>query len=306
MKILLSDSFDPSLPDRLRKFGEVTDDKAQLPDAEVVLIRSATKATADYIASAPKMKLIIRGGVGLDNVDVKAAEARGIKVFNTAAASSIAVAELAFAFLLAIPSRIVDGHVSMKEGKFLKKELKRTELYGKTLGLLGAGLIGTEVARRALAFGMKVVAYDHYIPNHALAELMDEPEELYARADFISVHLPLTPETRGMLNRHAFDQMKNGVVIVNTARGKVIAEDDLVEALKSGRVAAYATDVYLSDPPDPKSPLLTAPNVILMPHVGGSSKENLLRIGENVVEILKKWTRPVIKNLVEAGALVSR
>jgi len=194
----------------------------------------------------------------------------------------------------------------MKDGKWLKKELKRTELYGKTLGLLGAGLIGTEVARRALAFGMKVVAYDHYIPNHALAELMDEPEELFAVADYISIHLPLTPETRGMLNRQAFTQMKKGVVIVNTARGKVVAEEDLAEALKSGQVAAYATDVYLSDPPDPKSPLLSAPNVILMPHVGGSSKENLLRIGENVVELLRKWTKPAVKNPAETGVLVNR
>jgi D-3-phosphoglycerate dehydrogenase len=194
----------------------------------------------------------------------------------------------------------------MKEGKWLKKELKRTELYGKTLGLLGAGLIGTEVARRALAFGMKVVAYDHYIPNHALAELMDEPEELYAKADYISIHLPLTPETRGMLNRGAFAKMKDGVVIVNTARGKVVVDEDLAEALRSGKVAAYATDVYLSDPPDPKCPLLSAPNVILMPHVGGSSRENLLRIGENVVELLKKWTKPVVKAPSEVGALVNR
>ena len=306
MKILLADSFDESLPKKLAPFGDATTDMAQLSDADVVLVRSKTKVTKEFLAGAPKLKLVIRGGVGLDNVDIEACREKGIEVKNTPRASSVAVAELTMALMLAVPNRLIEGHNSMKDGKWLKKELKRTELYGKTLGLLGAGLIGTEVARRALAFGMKVVAYDHYLPNHALAELMDEPEELYARADFISVHLPLTPETRGMLNRHAFDQMKNGVVIVNTARGKVIAEDDLVEALKSGRVAAYATDVYLSDPPDPKSPLLTAPNVILMPHVGGSSKENLLRIGENVVEILKKWTRPVIKNPVEAGALVSR
>jgi len=153
---------------------------------------------------------------------------------------------------------------------------------------------------------MKVVAYDHYIPNHALAELLDEPEELYAKADYISIHLPLTPETRGMLNKQAFDKMKDGVVIVNTARGKVIAEEDLAEALRSGKVAAYATDVYLSDPPDPKCPILSAPNVILMPHVGGSSKENLLRIGENVVEILRKWTKPATKAPPEVGVLVNR
>ena len=306
MKILLADSFDESLPKKLAPFGDATTDMKALAEADVVLVRSKTKVTKEFLAGAPMLKLVIRGGVGLDNVDIEACREKGIEVKNTPRASSVAVAELTMALMLAVPNRLIEGHNSMRDGKWLKKELKRTELYGKTLGLLGAGLIGTEVARRALAFGMKVVAYDHYIPNHALAELLDEPEELYAKADYISVHLPLTPETRGMLNRQAFAQMKNGVVLVNTARGKVIAEEDLAEALRSGKVAAYATDVYLSDPPDPKSPLLSAPNVILMPHVGGSSKENLLRIGENVVEILRKWTKPVVRTPAEAGAVVAR
>jgi D-3-phosphoglycerate dehydrogenase len=306
MKIVLADSFDESLPGKLAPFGEATTDMAQLMDADVVLVRSKTKVTKEFLAGAPKLRLVIRGGVGLDNVDIEACRERGIEVKNTPRASSVAVAELAMALMLAVPNRLIEGHNSMAAGKWIKKELKRTELYGKSLGILGAGLIGTEVARRALAFGMKVVAYDHYIPNHALAELLDEPEELYARADYISVHLPLTPETRGMLNRQAFSKMKDGVVIVNTARGKVIVEEDLAEALKAGKVGAYATDVYLSDPPDPKSPLLAAPNVLLMPHVGGSSKENLLRIGENVVEILRKWTKPAIVSPSGASVLVGR
>ncbi len=306
MKILLADSFDESLPGKLAAFGEATADMAQLRDADVVLVRSKTKVTKEFLAGAPKLKLVIRGGVGLDNVDIEACRERGVEVKNTPRASSVAVAELAMALMLAVPNRLIEGHNSMVAGKWLKKELKRTELYGKTLGVLGAGLIGTEVARRALAFGMKVVAYDHYIPNHALAELMDDPEELYARADYISVHLPLTPETRGMLNRQAFSKMKDGVVIVNTARGKVVVEEDLAEALRGGKVGAYATDVYLADPPDPKSPLLSAPNVVLMPHVGGSSKENLLRIGENVVEILKKWTKPALVSPSGASVLASR
>ncbi len=306
MKILLADSFHESLPGKLAPFGEATADMAHLKDADVVLVRSKTKVTKEFLAGAPNLKLVIRGGVGLDNVDIEACRAKGIDVKNTPRASSVAVAELTMALMLAVPNRLVEGHNSMKDGKWLKKELKRTELFGKTLGLLGAGLIGTEVARRALAFGMKVVAYDHYIPNHALADLLEDPEELYAKADYICIHLPLTPETRGMLNRTAFAQMKDGVVIVNTARGKVVVEEDLAEALRSGKVAAYATDVYLSDPPDPKSPLLSAPNVLMMPHVGGSSKENLLRIGENVVEILKKWSRPAVKAPSGAGVLVAR
>ena len=306
MKILLADSFDESLPKKLTPFGVATTDMGQLKDAEVVLVRSKTKVTREFLANAPNLKLVIRGGVGLDNVDIEACRERGIEVKNTPRASSVAVAELAFAMMLAVPNRLIEAHNSMKEGRWLKKEIKRTELFGKTLGLLGAGLIGTEVARRALAFGMKVVAYDHYIPNHALAELLDEPEELFARADFISIHLPLTPETKGMLDRNAFAKMKDGVVLVNTARGKVIVEEDLAEALKSGKVAAYATDVFMSDPPDPKSPLLSAPNVFLTPHIGGSSRENLLRIGDNVVEILKKWSRPVVRLGSGADVLATR
>jgi D-3-phosphoglycerate dehydrogenase len=306
MKILLADSFDESLPKKLAPFGVATADMGQLKDAEVLLVRSKTKVTREFLANAPNLKLVIRGGVGLDNVDIEACRERGIDVKNTPRASSVAVAELAFALMLAVPNRLIEAHNSMKEGRWLKKEIKRTELFGKTLGLLGAGLIGTEVARRALAFGMKVVAYDHYIPNHALAELLDEPEELYARADYISIHLPLTPETKGMLDRQAFSKMKDGVVLVNTARGKVVVEEDLADALRSGKVAAYGTDVYMGDPPDPKSPLLSAPNVYLTPHIGGSSKENLLRIGDNVVEILKKWAKPVIRSARDAGVLVTR
>ncbi len=290
MKILLADSFDESLPGRLAAFGDVLPDASHLAEAEVLLVRSKTKVTKEYLDGAPNLKLIIRGGVGLDNVDIETCRQRGIEVKNTPRASSVAVAELALAFMLAIPNRLIEGHNSMKEGKWLKKDIKRTELFQKTLGLLGAGLIGTEVARRAGAFGMKVIAHDHYIANHALAELV-ELDELYHQADYISIHLPLTNETRGMLNKHAFAQMKDGVIIINTARGKVVNEEDMADALKSGKVRAYGTDVFLGDPPDPASPILSAPNVVMTPHIGGSSQENLLRIGDNVVELLRKWKK---------------
>lgn len=290
MKILLADAFDESLPGRLSAFGEVTSDLNQLAEADVLLVRSKTKVTKEYLDGAPKLKLVIRGGVGLDTIDVETCRQRGIEVKNTPRASSVAVAELTLALMLAIPNRLVEGHVSMKEGKWLKKELKRTELFQKTLGLLGAGLIGTEVARRAQAFGMRVIAHDQYIANHALAELVEQ-DELFAQADYICIHLPLTNETRGMINRHSIAQMKDGVILINTARGKVINEADLADALKSGKVRAYGTDVFFSDPPDPTSPLLSAPNVVMTPHIGGSSQENLLRIGDNVVELLKKWKR---------------
>ena len=305
MKILIADAFDESLPKKLAPFGDATSDMTHLADAEVLLIRSKTKVTKEFLAGAPKLKLVIRGGVGLDNVDAEACKERGIQVRNTPKASSVAVAELAMAMMLAVPNRLIEGHNALKEGKFLKKELKRTELFQKTLGLLGAGLIGTEVARRAQAFGMTVIACDPYVPNHALAEMVETKEELFERADYISLHLPLTPETKGMINKGAIERMKAGVVIVNTARGKLIVEEDLAEGSPRGRSGAYATDVFFADPPEPTCPILSAPNVILMPHVGGSSNENLLRIGDTVVELLKKWTKQAVKTPAETGRHVA-
>jgi D-3-phosphoglycerate dehydrogenase len=288
MKILISDSFDPSLPGKLTAFGEVTDDKERVAEVDVVLVRSKTKCDRAYIDRAKKLRLIIRGGVGLDNIDVDYARSKGIQVFNTAEASAVAVAELAFALMIAVPSRLADGHVSMTQRHWLKKELKRTELMGKTLGLIGAGNIGTELARRALAFGMRVIAYDPLLKGHELVELV-RLEELFNQADYLSLHVPLTDETRGMINRETIATMKDGVVIVNTARGKCVAEADVAEALKSGKLRAYATDVFYSDPPDPASPLYDAPNVVMTPHIGASSTENLLRIGDVVVHILEDF-----------------
>ena len=289
MKILLADSFDESLPKKLAPFGDATTDMAQLSDADVVLVRSKTKVTKEFLAGAPKLKLVIRGGVGLDNVDIEACREKGIEVKNTPRASSVAVAELTMALMLAVPNRLVEGHNAMKDGKWLKKELKRTELYGKTLGLLGAGLIGTEVARRALAFGMKVVAYDKYVSKHPTAQMKGSLEELLAESDYISMHIPLTPETKGMINADTIAKMKKGVRIVNTARGKAVIEEDLRKALESGHVAGYATDVWYSDPPE-GSPLIDAPNVVMAPHIGAETKENLLRIGDIIEELVEKFT----------------
>jgi D-3-phosphoglycerate dehydrogenase len=288
MKILISDAFDPSLPDRLKQFGEVTDDKSQLAEADVVLIRSKTKCTREYIDSAPNLKLIIRGGVGLDNVDREYAKEKGIKVHNTPAASSVAVAELAFAHMLAVPNRLVDAHNSMVRGEWKKKELKRTELMGKTLGLIGIGRIATEVAKRAKAFGMKVIAYDKYVNQSDFAD-MKSLDEVISSADYLSLHVPLTDETKGMINKNLIGKMKDGVVIINTGRGKCIVEEDVVEALQSGKIRSYANDVWFSDPPDPGCPLLKAPNVQLTPHTGASTTENLLRIGDIIVDILNNF-----------------
>lgn len=288
MKILISDSFDSSLPGKLAEFGEVTTDKSQQETANVVLIRSKTTCDREYIDKAPKLQLIVRGGVGLDNVDVEHAKSKGIQVFNTAEASAVAVAELAFALMIAVPTRIVEGHLGMRDGRWLKKELDRTELLGKTLGMIGVGNIGTEVAKRAKAFGMTVIANDPQKDSHDHAEMVSF-EDLITRSDYVSINAPLTDTTRNIIRAETIARMKDGVIIVNTARGKIVNEVDLAAALESGKVRSYATDVWYSDPPSEDSPLLRAPNVIMTPHIGASSQENMLRIGEVVVRIVRDF-----------------
>ena len=290
MKILISDAFDPTLPERLKRFGEVTEDKGRLAEVDVVLVRSKTKCTKEYMDQAPNLKLIIRGGVGIDNIDTAYAAEKGIEVRNTPAASSIAVAELAMALLLALPNHIVKAHNGMREGKWLKKECKRTELYGKTLGLVGLGRIGLEVAKRARAFGMEVIAYDVVRQDQDAAAYVDTLDELLSRADYISLHLPLNKDTEGIINKETIAKMKDGVFVVNTGRGKCVVEEDVAEALKSGKIAGYGNDVWYSDPPE-GSPLIDAPNVVLLPHIGASTRENLLRIGDIIVEILEEFSK---------------
>jgi D-3-phosphoglycerate dehydrogenase len=294
MLILFSDTFDPSLPGKLQKFGETTEDAARLPDADVILIRSKTKATKEFLEKAKNLKLIIRGGVGLDNVDAAYAKSRGIIVKNTPEASSVAVAELAVAMMIASCNRLIDAHNSMREGKWLKKEIKRTELFQKTLGLIGAGRIGTEVAKRAAAFGMRVVAYDPLVKSSPSMEILGSVDEVLAAADYISLHVPLTDETKGMINKAAIAKMKKGVVIVNTARGKAVVEEDVAAALASGQIGTYCSDVFYQEPPE-GSPLLKAPNVILAPHIGASSKENLLRIGVQVEQLIGDFSKGKLK-----------
>jgi D-3-phosphoglycerate dehydrogenase len=288
MHILIADAFDAKLPERLAPFGEVSGDLAHLGKAQVLLVRSKTKVNADLVAQAPNLKLVIRGGVGMDNVDKKLCAEKGIKAVNTPKASSVAVAEMTMAFMLAIPARLIEAHTSMKEGKFLKNELKRTELFKKTLGLVGAGAIATEVAKRAQAFGMEVLAFDPFLKEHPVAKLVSL-DELAAKSDVISLHTPLTDETRGMIDAAFLAKVKDGVMIINTGRGKCVNDADLAAALESGKVRAYGTDVWPSDPPPADCPLLTAPNVFMAPHLGASSKENLGRIGDEVVAILSDF-----------------
>jgi D-3-phosphoglycerate dehydrogenase len=288
MLILISDAFGPDLPDQLARFGEVTTDKERLPEAEIVLIRSKTKCRKDYIDSAGKLKLIIRGGVGMDNIDIPYAESKGIRCMNTADASTTAVAELAFALMIALPNHVTRGDASMREGKWIKKELKRTELHGKTLGILGLGRIGLSLAVRARAFKMDVIGWHPDVYFTDWAEICPSLEEVLERSDYVSMHMPLLEDTRGLINKDTLKHFKDGAYLINTARGKIIVEEDVVAALESGKLAGYATDVWNSDPPE-NSPLFDAPNTIFTPHIGASTKENMGRIGIIIERLIENY-----------------
>ncbi|WP_320130149.1 NAD(P)-dependent oxidoreductase [uncultured Sphaerochaeta sp.] len=287
MLILISDAFDASLTTRLAAFGEVTTDKNRLGEAAIVLVRSKTKCTKEYIDQAPALKLIIRGGVGIDNIDKAYAESKGIIVRNTPKSSAIAVAELAFALMLSTPNNLVTYHNGMKNGEWLKN-VKRTELNGKTLCLFGIGNIASRVAERAKAFGMTVVAFDKYVASSPLAEMKTTAELAVENADYISLHLPLTDETTGMVNKALISHCKKTPVVINTGRALCVDAEDMVSALADGSVAWYCTDVYPSDPPSPDYPILKAEHVTLTPHVGANSNENLLRIGDEAFAIIEE------------------
>ena len=223
----------------------------------------------------------------MDNIDKAYCEEKGIIAVNTPKSSSIAVAELAFALMISVPNRIVYYDTTMKKGEWNKKT-KRSELYGKTLALLGMGNIARKVAERARAFGMNVVSYDKYVDRSDLARMVDSAEEAVRDADYISMHLPLTAETEGIMNASLISVMTKSPVIINTGRGKCVNERDMADALKSGKVSHFCTDVYSVEPMQGDSPLLECDNITLTPHVGANSVENLLRIGDEVIETIEK------------------
>jgi D-3-phosphoglycerate dehydrogenase len=288
MLILLPDAFAPDLPGRLAPYGEVTSDLGRIGEAEVVIVRSKTRVDKAMMDKAPRLRYIIRGGVGVDTIDVDYAKQKGIDVDNTPEASSVAVAELAFALMIAMPCHVTEADASMKQGKWLKKELERTELHGKTLGLIGIGRIARMLAARAQAFGMKTIAYDKFVAECGDGVEMTGLDRLLAASDYISLHVPLTPETKGMINAAAIAKMKKGACLVNTSRGQVIVEEDVVAALNHGRIGGYAADVFMKEPPE-GSPLLSAPRVVLTPHLGASTEENLIRLGDSIVSRMARY-----------------
>ncbi|MBC8473643.1 MAG: phosphoglycerate dehydrogenase [Candidatus Omnitrophica bacterium] len=293
-KILVSDSLAQEGIDILKKVKEFQVDvklklspeelKKIIKDYDCLLVRSGTKATKDIIEAADKLKVIGRAGVGLDNVDLGAASKRGIIVMNTPGGNTISTAEHALSLILALSRNIPEADASTKQGKWERKKFMGVELYGKVLGIIGLGRIGAEVAKRAASFGMKIIAYDPFLSLDKAKELSIESVEvkdIFKKADYITVHTPLTDETRHIINKKAISQMKDDVRIINCARGGIVDEDAVVEGIKSGKIAGAAFDVYEKEPPK-ESPLIGCDKVILTPHLGASTEEAQVNVAVDI------------------------
>jgi D-3-phosphoglycerate dehydrogenase len=295
IKILIADGMDKEALDQLKAVPgfEVTVNKgmseadliAAVPGTSAVVVRSASRITKPVIEAGKDLKVLVRAGIGLDNIDRDAAKEKGIFVANTPAATSITVAEHTFGLMLGAVRNHAKAVLSMKAHKWDKKSLEGTELFGKTLGIIGCGRIGIEVAKRALAFGMKVLAYDVIPVKTDVAVKQVSLDELLAAADLITLHVP--KQAKPILGQAEFAKMKAGIIIVNVARGGVVDEKALLEGLNSGKVRAAALDVYDKEPPE-EFTLIDHPNVIPIPHLGAAAAEGQQRAGLEVVRILKE------------------
>ncbi len=270
------------------------DYQAHLSDAEALLVRSAVKVTRDVLEQAPKLRVIGRAGVGVDNVDLAAATAAGVLVMNTPGGNAVSVAEHTLAMMLAMARGVPQASASTKSGKWEKKKFMGNELRGKTLGIVGLGSIGQEVVKRARAFEMRVIASDPYVNPQTATDLgvvLVDLNELYSASDYITLHVAATPETIRMFSSEAFARMKRGVHIVNCARGELIVDDDLKEAIESGQVAGAALDVFKPEPPAAGYPLFSLDQVIATPHIAGSTEEAQEIVGVRIVEQVVEYLR---------------
>ena len=293
MKILVCDKTEKEAIDQMRSGGltvDVRDDITPeelpkvLPAYDGMVVRSRTKVRQPLIDVCPNLKVIVRGGVGLDTIDADYAKSKSITVMNTPMASSASVAELTVGYMFALARSTYQAAASMKSEKWEKKNFEGDEIGGKTLGLIGVGNIGKEVAKRAKALGMTVIAYDPYVKAVEGVKMV-KLDELLAQSDYISLHLPKTKESANMIGKDQFAKMKKGVRVINCARGGIIDENALHDALVSGKVAGAALDVYAEEPPTDWK-LVKLPNVICSPHIGAATKEAQGRVGAEVAEKL--------------------
>jgi D-3-phosphoglycerate dehydrogenase len=302
MKILVSDPLSEEGIKLLRDIKEFQVDvktdlkpdalKEIIKDYDALIVRSATKVTKDVIAEAVKLKVIGRAGVGLDNVDLEAATQKGIIVMNTPAGNTISTAEHTVSMILALSRNIAQANASMKQGEWKRSKFMGVELYNKTLGIVGFGRIGTEVAKRALSFGMKVLACDPFLSRQvaeALGVEIVELKGLFERSDYITVHTPLTEETKHMISGSQFAQMKKGVRLINCARGGIIDEAALVNAIKEGKVAGAAIDVFEKEPPSADNELLKLDSVIATCHLGASTEEAQVNVAIEIAECVRDY-----------------
>jgi D-3-phosphoglycerate dehydrogenase / 2-oxoglutarate reductase len=279
---------------------------AALKDADALVVRSAVQVDDALMEHAPKLRVIGRAGVGVDNIDAEAATRRGVVVMNTPGANAVAVAELAMGLMIALARKLPAANTTMHAGKWEKKNLQGGELRGKTLGILGLGRIGLEVARRARGFGMEIIGSDPFVSAAVAREngvSLVSVEDLFAKADYLTLHVGLTPQTNGIMNAKTLATMKKGVRIINCARGELVVEADLVAALKSGQVAGAALDVFTVEPPK-ESPYFGLENVILTPHIAGSTGEAQEAVGVQIAQQVREYLKlGVVQNAVNLPSL---
>ncbi|TES91515.1 MAG: 3-phosphoglycerate dehydrogenase [Candidatus Cloacimonadota bacterium] len=298
MKVLICDPVSETAINKMKEAGNDVDVKSDvtpeelleiIPDYEAIVVRSRTKVRKPLLEKAKNLKLIVRGGVGLDNIDVDDAKSMGIEVRNTPTASSASVAELAVGHMFALARHIPRGTASLKSGEWLKKKLKGTELAGKTLGIIGIGRIGKETAKKGVALGMNVIAYDPYVKEPGIEGVsLVNLDDLLSKSDFVSLHLPHNDETHHLISTEQFSKMKESVYFVNCARGGVADEDALYEALSSGKIAGAAFDVFETEPPADNK-LLKLDNFFCTPHIGASTKEGQGRVGNEIAKIINEF-----------------
>jgi D-3-phosphoglycerate dehydrogenase len=319
-RVLLSDSLAPQGIEILKRDSRIRCDTriglstAQLaeiiPPYDALLIRSSTKVTREIIEHASSLKVIGRAGVGVDNVDLDAATRCGIVVMNSPLGNSVTTAEHAISMMMAMARHIPAANAAVRAGKWERGRFTGIEVFNKTLGIIGLGNIGRIVADRALGLKMKVIGFDPILTSDAAARIgveMVALEELFLRADFITVHTPLTDETRGLVGPAAFALMKTGARVINCARGGIIDEDALYAALKTGRIAGAALDVFVDEPPSPDNPLLALDNVIATPHLGAATDEAQVQVGVDIAnQIIEFLTEGTIRHSVNIPALTPK